>query len=235
MTFRFSFLAVLLIFSISLGISCTQKNRNQDKSGGEAATQPEPESETPVVLFFGDSITAGYQLDPVLAFPAIIQQKMDTAGYKFKSVNAGLSGETSAGGLRRIDWILRTPPAVFVLELGGNDGLRGVPLDQTKENLTAIIKKVRSANPEVKIMLAGMQIPPNLGADYAGAFKTLFAELAEAEKVVLIPFLLEGVGGDPELNLPDMIHPNEEGHKILAGTIWKYLQPVLEDIVNGRL
>jgi acyl-CoA thioesterase-1 len=193
--------------------------------------EPAPAStieKKPVILFFGDSITAGYGLEAQMAFPALLQNHLDSLGYAYNVVNGGLSGETSAGGLRRIDWVLRAKPEIFMLELGGNDGLRGVELKQTRENLKAIVAKVRAANPEVKIIIAGMQIPPNLGVDYTNQFKALFPDLAKEEKAALIPFLLEGVGGDPKLNLPDMIHPNAEGHKILAKTVWS----VLKDLVK---
>lgn len=193
--------------------------------------EPAPAStmeKKPVILFFGDSITAGYGLEAPMAFPALLQNQLDSLGYAYNVVNGGLSGETSAGGLRRIDWVLRAKPEIFMLELGGNDGLRGVELKQTRENLKAIVAKVRAANPEVKIIIAGMQIPPNLGVDYTNQFKALFPDLAKEENAVLIPFLLEGVGGDPKLNLPDMIHPNAEGHKILAKTVWS----VLKDLVK---
>lgn len=182
------------------------------------------------ILFFGDSITAGYGIDKDEAFPALIQQKIDSLDWNFKAVNAGLSGETSAGGLRRIDWILRQPVSVFVLELGGNDGLRGIDLDVTKENLQKIIDKVNDTYPDAEIILAGMQVPPNLGPDYTEEFKEMYPELAEENNVELIPFLLEGVGGDPEFNQSDDIHPNAKGHKIVAETVWDTLKPILKNM-----
>jgi acyl-CoA thioesterase-1 len=147
------------------------------------------------VLFFGDSITAGYGLNKSEAFPAFIQEKIDSLGWNFEAVNAGLSGETSAGGLRRIDWMLRQDFDVFILELGGNDGLRGIDLESTKSNLRGIIDKVREKNPDAHILLAGMQVPPNLGQDYTTKFRKMYPELAEEESITLIPFLLEDVGG----------------------------------------
>lgn len=186
-------------------------------------TQDEPGK----IVFFGDSITAGYGIPIESAFPALIQQKAQDAGMNYQVVNAGLSGETTAGGLNRIDWILKSKPDIFILELGGNDGLRGLSLEESEKNLRAMVEKVRDVNPEVKIILAGMQIPPNLGQVYTEKFKSLFPTLAKELDTVLIPFLLEGVGGDPKLNLSDGIHPNSKGHEIVAETVWKYLKPLL--------
>jgi acyl-CoA thioesterase-1 len=179
------------------------------------------------VLFFGDSITAGYGLDPEDAFPAIIQQKIDSLGLSYKVTNAGLSGETSAGGLRRVDWVLQQHADIFVLELGGNDGLRGIDPASTKENLQGIINNVNQRYPDAKIILTGMEAPPNMGQSYIEKFKSIFSELADENDVIYLPFILEGVAGDPKLNLPDGIHPTEEGHKILARNVWEVLEPVL--------
>lgn len=188
--------------------------------------QPAPKK----ILFFGDSITAGYGLEKSEAFPAHVQQKIDSLGWNFEVVNAGLSGETSAGGLRRVDWMLRQDFDVFVLELGGNDGLRGIEPESTQSNLRGIIRKVREKNPDARILLAGMQVPPNLGPDYTEEFRGMYPELAEEENVTLIPFLLEGVGGNSELNQSDGIHPTLEGHKILAQNVWEILKPILQEL-----
>ena len=179
------------------------------------------------ILFFGDSITAGYGLNPDKAFPALIQQQIDSLGLNYTVVNAGLSGETSAGGLRRVDWVLQQRVDIFVLELGGNDGLRGLNLQQTKANLQGIIDKVIAKYPQSLIVLAGMEVPPNLGANYTLEFREMYVELAQENDVLFIPFILEGVGGVPELNLPDQIHPNEEGHRKVAQHVWGYLVNVL--------
>jgi len=179
------------------------------------------------ILFFGNSLTAGYGVEPEEAFPALIGQKIDSAGLNYTVVNAGLSGETTAGGRSRVGWVLRQPVSVFVLELGGNDGLRGVPLTDTRRNLQAIIDTVRRRSPQARIVLAGMQIPPNLGASYAAEFKALYGELARKNQLVLIPFLLEGVGGVIKLNQPDGIHPTPAGHRLVARTIWPIIQPLL--------
>ncbi len=180
-----------------------------------------------VVLFFGDSLTAGYGLSPEEAFPALSEKQLVKNGKNVKVVNAGLSGETSAGGLTRIDWILRQPIDVFVLELGANDGLRGLPLDQTKKNLQSIIDKVKIKNPNVKILITGMMVPPNMGNAYTSQFTAIFPELAKKNNATLMPFLLEGVAGNEKLNQADGIHPNIEGHKIVASNITKALSPLL--------
>jgi acyl-CoA thioesterase I len=188
------------------------------------------EDDPKMVLFLGDSLAAGYGLQASQAFPALIQQKIDGLDWNFKVINAGLSGDTSAGGLRRIDWLLRGRVDVLVLELGGNDGLRGIDLASTRANLQGIIDKVKAKNPRVKIVIAGMMVPPNLGQDYTRRFQQMYPELARANQAVLIPFLLEGVAGDTKLNLPDGIHPTAEGHKLVAETVWKHLRPVLQEL-----
>jgi acyl-CoA thioesterase-1 len=180
-----------------------------------------------VILFFGDSLTAGYGLSTEEAFPALTEKNLNKSGKSVKVVNAGLSGETSAGGLSRIDWILRQPIDIFVLELGANDGLRGLPLDQTRKNLQAIIDKVKAKYPNVKFVLAGMMVPPNMGKEYANDFKKIYPDLAKKNNATLIPFLLQDVGGIEKLNQPDGIHPNVEGHKIVARNISKILEPLI--------
>lgn len=180
------------------------------------------------VLFFGDSLTAGYGLSTEEAFPALVEKELNKTSQQVKVTNAGLSGETSAGGLSRIDWILRQPVDIFILELGANDGLRGLPLDQTRKNLQSIIDKVRAKYPNVKFVLAGMMVPPNLGKEYTNEFKNIYPELAKQNKATLIPFLLEGVAGDEKLNQPDGIHPNVEGHKLVAKTVAKSIAPLIK-------
>lgn len=179
------------------------------------------------ILFFGDSITAGYGLETEQAFPAIIQQKIDSLGLNYNVVNAGLSGETSAGGLRRVDWILRQNVDFFILELGGNDGLRGIDPQNTKQNLQGIIDKVEEAYPKAVIVLTGMEAPPNLGDLYTNEFRSVYGELASENDVVFMPFILRDVAGNPDLNLPDGIHPTAEGHKIVARNLWEVLKPRL--------
>ncbi len=181
-----------------------------------------------VILIYGNSLTAGYGLDPREAFPAVIQDKLDSLDLKYTVINAGLSGETTAGGRTRLQWILNQKTDIFILELGANDGLRGIPIEETRKNLQEIIDAVREKNPETEIILAGMQIPPNLGQDYTAEFRNLFPDLAAKNNVHLISFLLEGVAGNPELNQPDGIHPTAEGHKIVARNVWQELEPVLQ-------
>ena len=180
-------------------------------------------AESKTLVFFGDSLTAGAGVDPSEAYPAEIGRMLAAAGKPWRVVNAGLSGETTAGGLRRIDWVLRQPVDLIVLELGGNDGLRGIAPDVTRTNLQAIIDRIHATRPQAKIVLAGMQVPPNLGQEYTKAFANLFPELAARNHTGLIPFLLEGVGGIPELNQADGIHPTPEGHRKVAKTVWDVL------------
>jgi acyl-CoA thioesterase-1 len=180
------------------------------------------------ILFFGDSITAGYGVGEENAFPAFVQQKIDSLDWNFKAVNGGSSGETSAGGLSRIDWMLRQPVSVFVLELGGNDGLRGIDLDATKKNLQKIIDRVEAKYPDAEIVITGMQVPPNLGPEYTSNFKGIYPELAEENNAELIPYFLDDLGGDSELMQTDGIHPTEAGHRLLAEKTWKVLKPILQ-------
>ena len=191
------------------------------------AAKPGPATGKKRVLFFGNSITAGLGVEPEQAFPALMGQKIDSLGLGYEVVNAGLSGETTAGGRSRVGWVLRQPVEVFVLELGGNDGLRGLPLSATRRNLQAIIDIVHRRSPNARIVLAGMQIPPNLGQAYAADFKALYQEIADKNHLVLIPFLLEGVGGNRRLNQADGIHPTPAGHRMVARTVWHALQPLL--------
>jgi len=186
------------------------------------------DQDTQRVVIFGDSITAGYGLDPDQAFPALIQEKVDKKGWNVEVVNSGVSGETSAGGLRRIDWVLQRGIDIFILELGGNDGLRGIDPELTKTNLQQIMDKVSDRYPDAMIILAGMEAPPNMGDDYTGRFRDIFRELSVENDVVFMPFILEDVGGVTELNQSDGIHPTEEGHEIIADNLWGYLKPLLE-------
>jgi acyl-CoA thioesterase-1 len=179
------------------------------------------------VLILGDSLAAGYGVERDEAFPALLQKKLASSKLPYRLVNGGVSGDTSAGGLRRIDWLLKQPVDVLILELGGNDGLRGIAPESTKANLQGIIDKVKQKNPVVRILIAGMQMPPNMGEDYTKAFAAVFPSVAKANQAVLLPFLLEGVGGKEELNQQDGIHPNAKGHAIVAETVWKVLEPML--------
>ena len=190
-----------------------------------------PQAKT--ILFLGDSITAGYGLEQSQAYPALIHAKIDAKRWNFKTVNAGQSGDTSAGGLNRLNWLLKIRVDVLVLELGGNDGLRGLPAETTKKNLQAIIDGTKAKYPEVKIVLAGMKVPPNMGPDYGKQFAAIYPDLAKKNNAQLIPFILEGVGGVRELNLPDGVHPTAKGQEIVAINVWKVLEPVLRSLGNS--
>ncbi len=192
------------------------------------------EEDRKAILFLGDSLTAGYGLDKTQAFPALIQAKIDSLGWAFDVVNGGLSGETSAGGLRRVNWLLRRKIDVLVLALGGNDGLRGIPTTEMQQNLQGIIDLAKEKYPDIQIILMGIEAPPNLGEIYTTAFRAVFPDLSKKNRVLLIPFLLEGVGGIPELNLPDRIHPNAAGHRIIAETVWRVLKPVLKKVRSEK-
>ena len=206
----------------------------EQNDGPSAERAENAEKSDTIILFLGNSLAAGAGIDPASAFPALIQNRMDSLGWNVRAINAGLSGETSAGGLRRIDWHLQQQPvSVLVLELGGNDGLRGIPVEVTQNNLQTIIDKARTANPDMEIILAGMQIPPNLGQDYTQAFRKIYPTLTRMENAHLIPFLLEGVGGVDSLMQMDGIHPNESGHRIVAENVWSVLHPVIE-ILHSR-
>ncbi len=186
--------------------------------------------EKKTILIFGDSITAGYGIEPSQAFPALIQNRIDSLGMNYKVLNGGLSGETSAGGVRRINWVLQRKEKVdiMILELGGNDGLRGIDLTSTKDNLQKIVDQALAKNPDMEILIAGMQVPPNLGIEYTSEFQSLYPDLAEENDLELIPLILDKVGGRDEFMQPDQIHPNIAGHKIVAETIWDSLKSYLK-------
>ncbi len=227
-------LPVPLVAVLILG--CDEAERNASAAPAEpvtSASAPAP-ADRGTVLFLGTSLTAGLGLATEQAFPARIQQKIDSAGLPFRVVNAGVSGETSAGALRRVEWLLRQPFDVLVLETGANDMLRGADLDSTRANIQAIVDRVREERPGVRIVLAGMMAPPNLGREYASRFRDLFPQIAVRNDVPLVPFLLRDVGGVPELNLPDGMHPNAEGQRIVAANVWEVLAPELREAATGR-
>ena len=201
----------------------------EDEQPARVADSGETASAAPIVLFLGTSLTAGLGLSPEEAYPALIERKIDSADYAFRVVNAGVSGETVAGGLRRVEWLLRQPIGVLVLELGANDALRGQDLAATRRNLQEIITRTREVRPAAAIVIAGMEAPPNMGGAYTGEFRRMFTELAAANDAALIPFLLEGVGGIPELNQADGIHPTAKGHEIMADHVWQVLEPILRE------
>jgi len=207
---------ILLLFFFPASFACAQV---------EAESPPPPR-----IIFFGDSLTAGYGVDPQQAFPAQVGRLLEEAGVRASIVNAGLSGETTAGGLRRLDWILRQPADILLLGLGANDFLRGLPLEETEANLRAMVAKARAAHPGATVALLGMQAPPNLGSDYAEAFAAIYPHLAKELDLALFPFLLEDGGGHPELNLADGMHPNPEGH----GKIAEKLLPFVKALLDSR-
>ena len=186
-----------------------------------------PADDRPVVLFVGTSLTAGLGLDPEEAYPALVQRKIDAAGLHYRVVNAGVSGETSAGARRRIGWLMRQPVAVLVVETGANDGLRGQEPEATRENVQAIFDEALRRRPPPKLVLAAMEALPNYGEDYRRRFRAIYPEIAKANGATLVPFLLEGVVGDPKLNQPDGVHPTAEGQKIVAENVWRALRPLL--------
>lgn len=222
--------AILCFFS-----SCNSSESGNDNTASATAPPSEKavekttaqEAKRPRIVFFGNSLTAGYGLDEQYSFPSLIQRKIDSLGYDYEVVNAGLSGETTAGGRNRIDWVMEQPIEIFVLELGGNDVLRGFELSVTRENLATILDDVRGKYPDAKLVLAGMEAPPNMGEAYTAEFRKIYRDLAKEKNTALIPFLLADVGGIAELNLPDRIHPNKEGQKIVASNVWETLGPLL--------
>ena len=221
-----------MILLVSAFTACSGNQAKEDGPRSSAASNDNPVPAKPVknILFFGNSLTAGFGLnDPAESFPSVIEHTIDSLHLPYKVVNAGVSGETSSGGNSRIEWILRQPVDVFILELGANDGLRGIPLAETKKNLQSITDKVKKKYPAAQLILAGMQVPPNMGQDYASGFHTLFSDLAKQNDMLLIPFLLEGVGGVKELNQADGIHPTAQGAKIVAANVWTVLKGVLAE------
>lgn len=224
------------MFALSVLGGCDTGSRGPDavRSEDSEVSRGVEVDDVATVLFLGTSLTAGYGLDdPDEAFPGLLQELIDSAGLPFRARNAGVSGDTSAGGLARLDWLLRSPIEVLVLELGANDGLRGQDPEDLERNLTRIIQRVRAANPGVRVILAGMEAPPNLGERYVTRFRDVFPRVAQAENAVLIPFLLEGVAGEPSLNQPDGIHPTEQGHRLVARHVWRTLEPLLREVGGG--
>jgi acyl-CoA thioesterase-1 len=221
---RMKFISTIILAALLVGCGNDKKKNGQSEAGTAEAGKVAAKENALHILFFGTSLTAGYGLDPEEAYPALIQKKIDAVGLNYKVINAGLSGETSAAGKSRIDWLLKQPVDIFILELGANDGLRGLSVTETRANLQVIIDKVKTKYPEAKLMMLGMQMPPNMGAKYTGDFKALFGNLADENKMVYVPFLLEGVGGVAKLNQEDGIHPTAEGQKILAENVWVKLK-----------
>jgi acyl-CoA thioesterase I len=219
--YRITFLMCIALFT-----GCG--NNNKDQRNHKPGMESTKEEHQKTILFFGNSLTAGYGLeDPSEAFPAIIQNKIDSLKLPYKVINAGLSGETTAGGKNRIDWLLKQKIDVFVLELGANDGLRGIPVAETSKNLQTIVDKVKAKYPDARQVLLGMEVPPNMGGTYVAQFRVIFRQIAEKNNMAFVPFMLEGVAGNTELNLRDGIHPTAKGYKIVAENVWTVLKDVL--------
>jgi acyl-CoA thioesterase-1 len=215
------------VFSLVLMALLSGCGGNPDNGGQKIGTETTPAT-TRNILFFGNSITAAYGIDPDAGFVAIVQKKIDEDGLKYRCINAGNSGETTTGGLARLDWLLKKPISMLVLELGGNDALRGIDPDLSRKNLLEIISTYQRINSGGKVLLLGMKAPPSMGLEYTEKFDAIYKEIAAKSGCALLPFILEGVAGDPQLNLPDGLHPNEEGQKILADNVWAALRPLLE-------
>ena len=212
------------VFGLVAGLfGCGQPSREPR----ESTTPTIATAERPSVVFLGTSLTAGLGLEPEQAYPALIQQKIDSAGLDYRVVNAGVSGETSAGARRRVDWLLREPVTVLVLETGANDGLRGLPPDSLRANIQAVFDRAKAISPAPKLVLVGMRVPPNYGRAYTERFQAVYPEVARYNGAALVPFLLDGVGGIPRLNQADGIHPTAEGQRVIAETVWRVLGPLL--------
>lgn len=210
----------------SPGASAAQAAPTLDRAAQESTAKSA--ADTPVIVFLGTSLTAGYGLEEDQAFPALIQQKLDRAGLDYQVINAGVSGDTSAGGRRRLAWLLRLPISVLVLELGANDMLRGQRVDQLRQNLESILDETRASHPDVRFVIAGMRAAPNLGRNYGDAFDAVYPDLAERYDAAFVPFLLEDVAARRNLNQADGIHPTAEGHALIADRVWESLAPILE-------
>lgn len=224
---KFCYFIVALVL-YSCGNETAKKITEDDTNSEKIEKAVDVETKSQTILCFGDSITAGYGLDDSEdAFPGVLQEKIDALDLNYTVVNSGLSGETTAGGKSRIGWVMNQPVSIFILELGANDGLRGVPLTETRANLQAIIDSVKEKSPDTTIILAGMELPPNMGQDYTSEFRQLYTDVAAKNDVSFIPFILKDVGGIAALNQSDGIHPTVEGHKIVANTVWDALKPLI--------
>ena len=224
---------ILIGVAIAVLAACADRaaeklpDREAKPEGTRSSRPAHSAAERPAVLFLGTSLTAGYGLDPDSAYPAVLQRLVDSAGLEFEIVNAGVSGESSAGAERRIDWVLRAEPAILVIETGANDMLRGQDPDSIRANIQGMIDQVRAESPGTTIVLAAMEAMPNLGADYARRFRAIYPALARANGIPLIPFILDGVAGIDSLNQDDGIHPNPAGARIVARNVWRGIEPLL--------
>jgi acyl-CoA thioesterase-1 len=229
---RIPLLALLVAAACACGKGDGEHTQRQAPApAAEAPQDPTAPPARPRIVVLGDSLTAGYGLLESQAYPTLLQQRIDTDGYEYEVVNAGVSGDTTAGGLRRLDWALEGNVRVLVVALGGNDGLRGLAVPEMKRNLTTIVQRAKEKG--IAVILAGMEAPPNFGQEYATAFRQAFREVALEQRVTFIPFLLQNVAGRSELNQGDGIHPNVEGAAIVADTVWNVLRPMLDQMADG--
>ena len=219
------------MIGVLAGLSGCERAGEEPRAAPVAAA---PGAERPAVLFVGTSLTAGYGVAPEEAYPALLQDKIDSAGLNYRVVNAGVSGQTSAGARSSIDWLLRQPVSVLVVETGANDGLRGLPPDSLRANIQAILDRARELRPAPRLVLIGMRIPPNYGQSYSRQFEAVYPQIAKANDAELVPFLLEGVGGVAALNQPDGVHPTVQGQQRMAETVWRVLEPVLREAEKTR-
>jgi acyl-CoA thioesterase I len=228
---RVPLLAGVLFLAIACGKSERDAPRQPPSVATEAAADPAAPPARPKIVALGDSLTAGYGLLEAQAYPALLQQHLEADGYEYEVVNAGVSGDTTAGGLRRLDWALDGDVRVLIVALGGNDGLRGLSVSEMKQNLTTIVQRAKERS--IVVILAGMEAPPNFGQEYATAFRQTFRDVALRERIIFIPFLLQNVAGRPDLNQADGIHPNPQGAAIVANAVWGVLRPILDQMVDG--
>ncbi len=219
---RSDFFAGLCAFVIGLSVLPGASGLSDAVAQSAAPSPVEP----PRIVAFGDSLTAGLGVAPADSYPSQLQRRLDQDGYRYRVINAGVSGETTAGGVRRVNWVLASHPSIAILELGGNDGLRGLRLDETRANLEQIIRQLQAR--QVIVVLAGMQLPPNYGADYTSRFEALYADLARQYRIPLIPFFLDGVAAQPALNQADGIHPTAQGYRLVTDTVLRALKPLLK-------
>ena len=225
------FAVICAVAAAACGRPEPEPGRQAPSTAAEPAADPNAPPARARIVALGDSLTAGYGLVESQSYPALLQQRLESDGYDFEVVNAGVSGDTTAGGLRRLDWALDGKVRVLIVALGGNDGLRGLSVAQMKENLTTIVRRAKEKG--IVVILAGMEAPPNFGQEYATAFRQTFREVALEERVMFIPFLLQNVAGRPELNQGDGIHPNVQGATVVADTVWGVLRPVLDQLADG--
>lgn len=226
--------AATVIISGALAAACSSADAPTDRPGTPNASQATTRSaaahtsraDAPRIVILGDSLTAGYGLDKAQAFPALLQQRLDAAGHRYEVVNAGVSGDTTAGGVRRLDWSMEGNTRLLVVALGANDGLRGLPVADARRNLDEIITRAQQRG--ITVILAGMEAPPNYGPQYTAEFRNMYRDLAKQHRITLIPFLLEGVAGIPSLNIADGIHPNPEGARLVERIVWSAIEPALE-------